>query len=214
MNWFGTKQEQPTMRQTIRQNKRDLDKEGRNMDRERQTLQMQEKQIQAEIKQALKKGDQTTAKMLAKQIVNIRKQEQRLLGMKGTMQSMGHKQSAMGATHAMTSAMKNSANVMAKVNQQMDNQEIMKITQEFSKQNEMMGMKEEMVDDAIDGIFEDDEDEVDDAVEQIYDELGLELGGNLGGIKTGSKLPAGRRAQVEEDDDEADDLLRRLGALK
>src|SRR5688572_7301731 len=128
---FG--KEKPTMKQTIRENKRDLEREGRGMDRERQNLQMQEKKVQAEIKQALKRGDETTARMLAKQVVNIRKQEQRLMGMKGHTQSMSHKQTAMGATVTMTNAMKTSANVMGKMNKQMDNAEVMKIMSEFSK---------------------------------------------------------------------------------
>jgi division protein CdvB (Snf7/Vps24/ESCRT-III family) len=174
MDLFFGKKEKP-MRQVIRENKRDLDKEGRGMDRERQNLQMQEKKIQAEIKQAIKRGDEGTARLLAKQIVGIRKQEQRLLGMKGNMQAMGHKQTAMGATVTMTNAMKTSANVMGKMNKQLDNAEVMKVMQEFSKQNEMMGMKEEMMDDTIDSIFDDDADEADEAVDQIYDELGLVL---------------------------------------
>jgi division protein CdvB (Snf7/Vps24/ESCRT-III family) len=215
MNKLFGKPEQPTMRQTIRDNKRELDKEGRGMDRERQNLQMQEKKIQADIKQALKRGDEQTARMLAKQIVGLRKQQTRLMGMKGNMQSLGHKQTAMGATVTMTNAMKTSANVMGKMNKQMDAQEVMKVMGEFSKQNEMMGMKEEMMDDTIDSIFDDDADEADEAVDQIYDELGLQFGNEMSSVGGKSKLPSAKQRNMEaEDDEDTDDLLRRLGALK
>jgi division protein CdvB (Snf7/Vps24/ESCRT-III family) len=79
---------------------------------------------------------------------------------------------------------------MGKMNKQMDAQEVMKVMGEFSKQNEMMGMKEEMMDDTIDSIFDDDADEADEAVDQIYDELGLQFGNKMSSVGGKSKLPS------------------------
>ena len=59
--------------------------------------------------------------------------------------------------------------------------EIQKIMMEFEKQSEIMDMKEEMMDDAIDSALGDDDDEIegDKIVGQVLDELGIELTGEL-----------------------------------
>ena len=59
--------------------------------------------------------------------------------------------------------------------------EIQKIMMEFEKQSEIMDMKEEMMDDAIDSAMgdDDDEEEGDKIVTQVLDELGIELTGEL-----------------------------------
>lgn len=59
--------------------------------------------------------------------------------------------------------------------------EIQKIMMEFEKQSEIMDMKEEMMDDAIDSALgdDDDEDESDKVVKEVLDELGIELTGEL-----------------------------------
>ena len=55
--------------------------------------------------------------------------------------------------------MKGVVKVMGKMNQKMNIPQIQSIMAEFEKQNEMMGMKEEMMSDAMDDAFADDEDE-------------------------------------------------------
>ena len=62
--------------------------------------------------------------------------------------------------------------------------QIQKIMMEFEKQSEIMEMKEEMMNDAIDDAMgdEDDEEEGDAIVSQVLDELGLQIGDQLSGI--------------------------------
>lgn len=59
--------------------------------REREHLKRQEQQIQAEIKAALKRGDEVTARILAKQVIANRNQQQKLLKMSGTMTGMQYR---------------------------------------------------------------------------------------------------------------------------
>lgn len=202
---------QKTVKEISRENKRDITRNVRGLDKEVEGLKRQEKLVQADIKKALKKGDEKTAKILAKQIVQIRKQQERLNVTKGNMTALSHKQTSLGAQQAMTQAMGTSANVMGKMNAQMDMQKMTETMKNFQKQSELASMKEEMVDDVIDGMFDDDlEDEVDDAVDQILDDIGIDLGGKLDNISTG-RTKLGSRSKVAEEEDAAlEEMLAKL----
>mmetsp|Transcript_37331 Transcript_37331/g.98759 ORF Transcript_37331/g.98759 Transcript_37331/m.98759 type:complete len:133 (+) Transcript_37331:571-969(+) len=73
--------------------------------------------------------------------------------------------------------MKGITKIMGKMNAKMNLPQIQKIMAEFEQQNEVMGMKEEMMEDAMDEAFADDEDEdEEDAVlGSIMAELGVEV---------------------------------------
>merc|ERR1719511_386544 len=94
----------------------------------------------------------------------------------------------------------------------------------FEKQSEIMDMKGEMMEDAIDDVMgdEDDEEESDAIVNQVLDELGLQLNDKLGDVPigTGTLAPAGAAknktavaAGGGADDDDAD-LQARLDDLR
>nr|XP_060610840.1 charged multivesicular body protein 2a-like [Anolis sagrei ordinatus] len=74
-------------------------------------------------------------------------------------------------------AMKGVTKAMATMNRQLKLPQIQKIMMEFEKQSEIMDMKEEMMNDAIDDAMgdEEDEEESDAVVSQVLDELGLTL---------------------------------------
>lgn len=80
--------------------------------------------------------------------------------------------------------MKGVSKAMANMNRQMNMPQIQQILHEFEKQSEIMDMKEEMINDAIDDAMEDegDEDESDAIVSQVLDELGLQLTDQLSGL--------------------------------
>merc|ERR1712209_244105 len=113
---------------------------------------------------------------------------------------------------------------MGSMNKQMKLPEIQKIMMEFEKQSEIMDMKGEMMEDAIDDVMgdEDDEEESDAIVNQVLDELGLQLNDKLGDVPVaaGSLAPAGAAknktavaAGGGADDDDAD-LQARLDDLR
>jgi len=195
-----------------------LTRSTRDMDREIVNLQRQEKLIQADIKKALKRNDERTARTLAKQIVQIRKQQERMMATKGNMTALGHKQSTMGANQAMVGAIGKSANIMGKMNAQMDMKQMSSTMAEFQKQNQMASMSEEMMDDVIDGMFDDDdmESETDQAMNEILDSIGIDLGNQLGGIQTSqnklssSSMQSRMKALENDDDQELESMLAKL----
>ncbi|XP_017587092.1 PREDICTED: charged multivesicular body protein 2a [Corvus brachyrhynchos] len=91
-------------------------------------------------------------------------------GVTRALATMNREGSAPGVTWGVTRA-------MATMNRQLKLPQIQRILLEFQKQSELMDMKEELMNDAIDDALgdEDDEDESDAVVSQVLDELGLNL---------------------------------------
>ncbi|KAF0980423.1 hypothetical protein FDP41_013637 [Naegleria fowleri] len=202
-----------TTEEIMKEQKKELRSGTRNMDRETYKLKLEEQKLQTQVKNALQKGDQATAKVLAKQIVQLRKQQERMTKMKGTMNTVQYKASSMHTQEKMMGAIKTTGTVMKKINEQMNPQEMQKTIMEFEKANEKMGMSEEMMDDALENLFEDDEEEVDEAMEQIYDEIGLDMSGKLSKAKTGTSSLKVKDKDLDEIEDD-DELLRRVMNLK
>ena len=212
-----------TVKEQVRENKRELGRSTRDIDREIANLQRQEKLVQIDVKKALKRNDERTARTLAKQIVQIRKQQERLMATKGNMTALGHKQTSIGANQAMMSAVGTSTKVMSQMNAQMDAKKMSQTMAEFQKQNAMASMSEQMVDDMIDDMFGDEDEmegETEQAMSEILDSIGIDLGDRLGTIETSSsRMPQQQQnvsmkdklnALENDNDDELEAMLAKL----
>jgi charged multivesicular body protein 2A len=75
----------------------------------------------------------------------------------------------------MAEALKGATKAMGSMNRQMNLPKIQQIMMQFERENEMMDMKDEMMGDAIDDAFEEDEDEAesDEIVSKVLDEIGI-----------------------------------------
>ncbi len=90
--------------------------------------------------------------------------------------------------------------------------------EEFSRQNEAMGMREELMDDALIDAFDGDQEEENAIVDQILAEVGMEATGKMLDAPQSKPITAQKEsaATAEEDklaDQRADELLKQLGAL-
>ncbi len=91
--------------------------------------------------------------------------------------------------------------------------------EEFSRQNEAMGMHEELMDDALIDVFDGDKEEESNAiVDQVLAEVGLEATGNMVDAPQSKPITAQKDSAAAEEenrlaDQRADELLRQLGAL-
>lgn len=138
--------------------------------------------------------------MMAKDLVRTRNAIKKFMLMKANIQAVSLKITTLKSNHAMAQAMKQVTKAMSTMNKKMNLPEIQKIMMEFEKQSEMMDMKEELMDDAIDSALGDDDDEIegfffsilililskvcvnrDRIVNQVLDELGIELSNELTG---------------------------------
>merc|ERR1712154_420767 len=101
-------------------------------------------------------------------------------------------------------------------NTAMNAKEMAKIMNEFTRQNEVMQVRQEMMEDALTDAFDADEvdAEADEVTEQVLSELGIEMDSKMVGLEAPSKMPAKEGEKEEEELLEAlPDLKARLDAL-
>jgi len=186
MEWLFGKRVTPE--EMLRKNQRALNKAIRDLDRERMRMEQQEKKIIADIKKMAKEGQMDAVKIMAKDLVRTRRYEKKFMMMKANIQAVSLKIQTLRSQNAMAQAMKGVTKAMQNMNRQLNLPQIQRILQEFEKQSEMMDMKEEIMNDAIDDAMEDegDEEESDAVVAQVLDELGLQLNDQLSNLPQAS----------------------------
>jgi len=211
-----------TPEEMLKQNQRALTKAMRDLDRERMRLEAQEKKVIMDIKKMAKMGQLDAVKVMAKDLVRTRNAGKKFMLMRANIQAVSLKITTLKSNHSMAQAMKGVTKAMATMNKKMNLPEIQRIMMEFEKQSEIMDMKEEMMDDAIDGAMGEDDDEIegDKIVTSVLEELGIEMTGELAKLgpsedtlASGSKGKA-KTAQAAAANDADADLEARLEALK
>merc|ERR1712165_114940 len=170
-----------------------------------------------------KQGQMDAVKIMAKDLVRTRRYVKKFMLMRANIQAVSLKIQTLKSQAAMAQAMKGVTKAMGNMNKQMKLPEIQKIMMEFEKQSEIMDMKGEMMEDAIDDVMgdEEDEDESDAIVNQVLDELGLQLNDKLGDAPVGTGTLASATTNKNKtavaagatDDDDAD-LQARLDDLR
>ena len=117
------------------------------------------------------------AKTNAKMLVRNRNQVKKMYEMKANLIGVKTNIMNMKSTHAMTSAMKNTAKAMMRMNQQFKLPQMQKIMKEFMREQEKMQMMGDemgdMIDDTVAGGMEEEE-EVDAEVSKVLEEIGIE----------------------------------------
>ncbi|ORC91740.1 charged multivesicular body protein 2A [Trypanosoma theileri] len=202
-----------TPQEAMRKYKRGLDRTIREIDRERNKLQTQERKIVMDMKRMAKQDQIDSVRIMARDLVRTRKYQQKMYRMRTQIQGVALRIQTMQSTGQMATAMKGVAKAMRSMNNKMNIPEMQRVMREFEKQNEMMGMKEEMMNDAIDDVMDDEgeeEDETELEIQKVMDEVGLEFKSKVG--VTDASLPSYQQQQGEEEDDK--ELDARLAALK
>lgn len=222
MGWFQKKE---TPKEAVMKAKRETRKEvrsnQRDIDREMRELERQEKQITLELKQRAKTANSSsdpTLTVLAKQLVQVRQQRTKLHSAKAQIGAMGMHAQVTASQVAAVSAIGSVTETMKVANQQMDVKQTMKIMSEFTKENERMQVKEEMMDDVLADAFDTEgmEEEADQLTNQVLAELGVELDQQMVGLDAPkTKLQVNGTETVEKDplEDALPDLRARLNAL-
>ncbi|XP_030572739.1 charged multivesicular body protein 2b-B [Drosophila novamexicana] len=185
-NIFGKK---PTVKEQQRDNDRSLRKATRDIERERRKLEDEEKKLEAEIRRNAAAGNNDACKILAKQLIEIRKQKSRSYAAAGKIQSIGYQNKNMGANIALGEAMGTTAKTMAGMNKVMRPEAIAGTVRDFQQANMRMEMTDEMINDTLDDMLTEsgDEEESNDVVNKVLDEIGIEISGKMANIPaTGS----------------------------
>jgi hypothetical protein len=191
------------------------------MERELREIDRQEKQITMELKQRAKVTNNSkdpALSALAKQLVQVRKQKEKLMTAKAHIGAVGMHASTMATQVAAASAIGSVTTAMATANSAMDVKATTKIMQEFQRENERLEVKQEMMDDALIDAFdtEDVEEEAEQVTSQVLAELGVELDSKMVGLNAPMSKPQGEELSMEEQealDSVLPDLKARLNAL-
>ncbi|XP_048833843.1 charged multivesicular body protein 2b-like isoform X2 [Brienomyrus brachyistius] len=153
----------------------------RQISRDRGALERQEKQMELEIKKMAKTGNKEACKILAKQLVQLRKQKNRTYAVSSKVTSMSTQTKVLNSQMKMAGVMSTTAKTMQTVNKKMDPSKTLQTMQEFQKENQKMEMTEEMINNTLDEIFDEssDEEESQEIVNQVLDEIGIEISGKV-----------------------------------
>ncbi|CAN0193675.1 unnamed protein product, partial [Discosporangium mesarthrocarpum] len=89
------------------------------------------------------------SRALAKQLIYLRNQKEKLIMARATTQGVGNRAIAAQSQAKMVGVMGKVSGVMKQMNDTVDTKETARITQQFAAQNERMNMREELLDDAL-----------------------------------------------------------------
>ncbi|KAJ8003337.1 hypothetical protein DPEC_G00147280 [Dallia pectoralis] len=203
-----------TVDDVIKEQTKELRGTQRQITRDRAALEKQEKQLEMEIKKMAKTGNKEACTILAKQLIQLRRQKNRSYAVSSKVTSMSTQTKLMNSQMKMAGAMGATTKTMQAVNKKMDPQKMQQTMQNFQKENMKMEMTEEMMNDTLDEIFDgsDDEEESDSIVNQVLDEIGIEISGKMvNAPSAGRNQPSASTSKSAGISDE--DIERQLKAL-
>ncbi|KAL9685598.1 hypothetical protein QQ045_023049 [Rhodiola kirilowii] len=210
MNFFSKK---PTAKAALRQSKKELSTATRGIEREIGALQLEEKKLIAEIKKSAKTGNEAATKILARQLIRLRKQITNLQGSRAQIRGIATHTQTVAAQSSVSVGIKGAAKAMSTMNKQMSPAKQAMVIREFQKQSAQLDMTTEMMSDAIDDVIDDDEaeDETEELTNQVLDEIGVDIASQM------LAAPKGKIAAKKTEDAESsgmDELEKRLAALR
>ena len=156
--------------------KQNLAREMRHLERDKCELDRAEKKAAVECKRLAKMGQLSSAKILAKEIVNIRKAAGRLLTAKAQMNSVSMALQSSVSLLKLQGVMSKSTEVMSMMNQLIKLPEVSATMSAMAREMERAGLVEEMISDTFAAIEPDDlEIEADAEVLKVIEELTSDL---------------------------------------
>ena len=198
----------------------------RKLDRDLQNLKALENKTRNFILQANKRGQRNPAqakqaaqemRVFAKELVRVRKHEQRVATSKATLASVGMQVNEAFAMRKIEGSIRNSTGIMKDVNMLVKLPEISGTMRELSQELVKAGIIEEMVSDSLpEGeIMEGEEEEAEAEVDKVLGEI---LKDRVAGAQVPTEPVAPVEAQPEEEEINSEEMLEqmrgRLEALK
>jgi len=181
--FFG---EQKTLKEVIREQKHMVNRSIRELEREKASLKRDEAKLIIEIKKAAKANSVKSMQIMAKDLVRMRKHQEKYTQLIANLRAVSLQMTAMASTVTMTDSLKKVTRAMTVMNRTMNMPQLQAVMREFQKQSEILGMKEELFGEAIEGAMDDEQDEeaTEQVVNQVLDEIGITFGQSLGEVPT------------------------------
>ncbi|KAK0422466.1 hypothetical protein QR680_007589 [Steinernema hermaphroditum] len=199
-------------KEMMRENDRNLRKTNRELDADRRQLERKEKELEVEIKKLAKAGQREACATLAKQLVQLRKQKTKNMGMGAKITAVGVQNRHMYSMGKMSDAVAASTKTMKTMQKQMPVEKLAKEMRDFQIAQEKMGITEDMVNDTLDSMLDEsgDEEEQDAIVNQVLDEIGIDLNAQLSRVPKASTVAIGDASSSKTTDADLERMLAQL----
>ncbi|VDD96341.1 unnamed protein product [Enterobius vermicularis] len=161
----------------MRQNERALRRANREIERDRRDLDRKEKDLENEIKKLAKAGQREACTVLAKKLVQLRKQKAKSVGVSAQLSALQAQNRNMYSVGQMSEAVGKTTDTMKVMEKQLPPEKINKTLREFTAAQERLGVTDEIVNDTLDSMLDEsgDEEEQNAIVNQVLDEIGIEM---------------------------------------
>jgi len=148
----------------------------REIDRENMRLLNEEKILMAEVKKA-SQNNMRQSMQKAQAVVRNRRMQNKFSQMKAHLQGIGMRIQSVKSTEALQKAVGSAVNMMQSFNKVTGGQHLVGALQELEKQNVLMSVQSELIDENLDSVFEEDNDEEapEDVVMQVMCEAGVDI---------------------------------------
>lgn len=208
MDWFFGKK--PTPKEMERENARALRKASREVEKDRLQLEREEKKLVMDIRKEAAKGNGAGAKILAKQLVNVRKQKTRAFGMNSKIQSVSSHNRMMNSNVKLAEAMTTTASTMKNMNALVKPEQVAANMKTFQQASMKFDMTDEMINDTLGDILDDsgDEEESNTIVNQVLDEIGIEISGKMRNAPSAEKSKIGGSSKLPTEEELESQLAR------
>ena len=202
------------VKEQIKMQKRSVDRSRRALEREAKKLERERKKMLTQIKKLAEKGQTTGAKMLAKDIVRAKKQQQKLEQFVGQLNAVSLRIGSCMTLNELGDAMTNCASAMTLVSSKLDPKRLAQMAKEIAKQDEMLDMKSDMISEVLESLDEGNEEEEEAIYNQVLQEAGVKLAEEMkfeGSIKQiDDKVMAQPAMEGGEGTDDLDAMLKEL----
>jgi len=191
MGLFG-KSAPPDPKEQVKEWSKKLRKERNALDRQINQIKREEQKAVASIKQAAKKNDPTSAKILAREVVNSRKAVTRITTAKAQINSVEMQMQQQASQIRVVGALQKSTDVMKSMSNLIKVPEVHQVMQEMSREMMKAGVIEDMLEDTMESI--DDPEEMEEDVQEAVDKILAEI--TMGVKDKMAKAPAAPEASI------------------
>ena len=190
---FGKAKEKKAPEDEAKEWKKKLSKEMRRMDRDMNELVKAEKKASADCKKLAKQNQLPSVRLLAKEIVNIRKAQERMMTAKAQMNSASMALQSSISLMKVQGVVAKSTDVMVAMNELIKLPEVSKTMAEMAREMERAGLVESMIDDTFEMIEPDDMEMAADAeVNKVIEDLTSEIFAGAKAAPTGQPVGTGK----------------------
>ena len=164
---------------------RQINASGRGMDREIARLGLQEKHMLAEMKKMGQASNLTSATTKAREVIRLRAHRTRLSTMRAHLTQLSQQLQSVSGSQKIQDIVRQTTRMLTTLNKQYNPAQVSRMLAEFERQNTQMGLKQEVVEDSLDDIFEVEGEATfaEEEVARVMEEVGLDRNAQIGAAK-------------------------------